>query len=160
MKRISKYRSNGIRVVKFNIGHNNYDKTMIYYKNGNPKMERNYKNGDLDGNLISYWENGIVHTRGQYKNNKRIGTWNTFDKKGNVIFGKDPIIFASKVDNSSKCTKYIGPFDKKEADRETGIPIANWISIVSAIIPRFISRTYWSALMLWYNTEVVRVIVL
>lgn len=85
MKRISKYRSNGIRVVKFNIGDNNYDKTMIYYKNGNPKMERNYKNGDLDGNLISYWENGIVHTRGQYKNNKRIGIWNTFDKKGKVI---------------------------------------------------------------------------
>ena len=86
MKKISKYRSNGIRVVKFNIGKNNYDKTMIYYKNGKPKMERNYKNGNLDGNLISYWENGIVHTRGQYKENRRIGVWNTFDKKGKWFF--------------------------------------------------------------------------
>ena len=88
MKRISKYRSNGIRVVKFNIGKNNYDKTMIYYKSGKPKMERNYKNGNLDGNLISYWENGIVHTRGQYKKNRRIGVWNTFDKKGKMVLSE------------------------------------------------------------------------
>ena len=51
------------------------------------------------------------HWNPEYSKDERI------DKKGNVIFGKDPIIFASKVDNSSKCTKYIGPFDKKEADK-------------------------------------------
>ena len=88
MKKMSKYRSNGIRVVKFNIGDNNYDKTMIYYKNGKPKLERNYKNGNLEGNLISYSENGSVHTRGQYKSNKRTGTWSTFDKKGKKVLSE------------------------------------------------------------------------
>ena len=88
MKKMSKYRSNGIRVIKFNIGDNNYDKTMIYYKSGKPKLERNYKNGNLEGNLISYWENGSVHTRGQYKSNKRIGIWCTFDKKGKKVLSE------------------------------------------------------------------------
>ena len=88
-KRITQYRSNGIRVVKFNIGSNNYDKTMIYYKSGKPKLERNYKNGELEGNLISYWENGTIHTRGKYKSNKRVGIWKTFDKKGNIILSEN-----------------------------------------------------------------------
>ena len=42
-KKITKYRSNGIKVIKFNIGENQYDKTMVYYKNGKPKQEKNYK---------------------------------------------------------------------------------------------------------------------
>ena len=89
MKKIVKYRSNGIKVLKFNIGDNNYDKTMVYYKSGKPKQEKNYKNGDLEGNLISYWENGNVHTRGKYRNNKRVGTWQTYNKKGKLILSED-----------------------------------------------------------------------
>jgi len=89
MKRIVKYRSNGIKVLKFNIGDNNYDKTMIYYKSGKPKQEKNYKNGNLEGNLISYWENGNVHTRGKYRNNKRVETWQTYNKKGKLILSED-----------------------------------------------------------------------
>jgi len=88
MKKIVKYRSNGIKVLKFNIGDNNYDKTMVYYKSGKPKQEKNYKNGYLEGNLISYWENGNVHTRGQYKSNKRIGTWQTYNKSGKLILSE------------------------------------------------------------------------
>ena len=88
-KKIIKYRSNGIQVTKFNIGENNYDKTMIFYKSGKPHQEKNYKNGSLNGNLISYWENGNVHTRGQYERNCRIGTWETFDKRGNLIHSED-----------------------------------------------------------------------
>tara|TARA_B100000287_G_C20608510_1_gene771099 strand:+ start:1040 stop:1312 length:273 start_codon:yes stop_codon:yes gene_type:complete len=88
MKKIVKYRSNGIKVLKFNIGDNNYDKTMVYYKSGKPKQEKNYKNGNLEGNLISYWENGNVHTRGQYRHNKRIGTWETYNKKGKLILSE------------------------------------------------------------------------
>ena len=84
-KKITKYRSNGIKVIKFNIGENNYDKTMIYYKNGKPKQEKNYKNGDLSGNLISYWENGNIHTRGKYQSNRRTGTWRTFNRKGKLL---------------------------------------------------------------------------
>ena len=88
-KKIIKYRSSGIKVTKFNIGDNNYDKTMIFYKNGNPKQEKNYKNGALSGNLISYWENGKVHTRGQYEQNYRVGTWETFDRRGKLVHSED-----------------------------------------------------------------------
>ena len=84
-KKITIYRSNGIKVTKFDIGDNNYDKTMVFYKNGKPKQEKNYKNGSLNGNLISYWENGNVHTRGQYRKNYRVGTWETYDKKGKLV---------------------------------------------------------------------------
>ena len=83
--KLIKYRANGIKVIKFNIGDNNYDKTMVYYKNGKPQQEKNYKNGNLNGNLISYWENGRVHTKGKYQNNHRIGTWETYDKKGKLV---------------------------------------------------------------------------
>tara|TARA_Y100000996_G_C22524279_1_gene643757 strand:+ start:195 stop:470 length:276 start_codon:yes stop_codon:yes gene_type:complete len=87
--KLTKYRSNGIEVIKFNIGNNDYDKTMVYYKSGKPKQEKNYKNGNLNGNLISYWENGEVHTRGKYQNNHRIGTWKTYNKKGKLILTED-----------------------------------------------------------------------
>ena len=43
MKKMTKYRSNGIRVIKFNIGDNNYDKTMVFYKSGKPKQEKGNK---------------------------------------------------------------------------------------------------------------------
>ena len=85
MKKIAKYRSNGIRVLKFNIGKNDYDKTMVYYKSGKPKQEKNYKNGNLEGNLISYWDNGSIHTRGKYKKNRRVGIWETYDRKGKLL---------------------------------------------------------------------------
>ncbi len=87
-KKLTKYRANGIKVIKFNIGENNYDKTMVFYKNGNPKQEKNYKNGNLDGNLISYYENGQVHTKGKYKDNYRVGEWITFDPKGKVLLSE------------------------------------------------------------------------
>ena len=89
IKGIRKYRSNSLKVTQFNIGENNYDKTMVFYKTGKPKQEKNYKNGYLDGNLISYWENGNIHTKGKYKQNYRIGTWETFDRKGNLIHSED-----------------------------------------------------------------------
>ena len=88
-KKLTKYRSNGIKVIKFYIGNNNYDKTMIFYKNGYPKQEKNYKNGHLNGNLIHYWENGRIHTKGKYKNNQRIGIWETYDKRGKLLLSEE-----------------------------------------------------------------------
>ena len=88
-RKLRKYRSNGIKVIKFYIGNNNYDKTMIFYKNGNPKQEKNYKNGILNGNLFSFWDNGIIHTRGKYKNKHRTGVWETFDEKGNLLISEE-----------------------------------------------------------------------
>jgi len=87
--KVTKYRSNGIKVVKYIIGDNDYDKTTVYYKNGRVKQERNYKNGLLNGNLISYWENGLIHTKGKYKESKRIGIWKTFSKKGKLLLSEN-----------------------------------------------------------------------
>ena len=87
--KLTKYRSNSIKVIKFNIGSNNYDKTMVFYKNGKPKQEKNYKNGDLNGNLISYWVNGTIPTKGKYKNNQRIGIWETYDKRGKLLLTEE-----------------------------------------------------------------------
>ena len=86
--KLTKYRSNGIRVMKFMIGQNNYDKTMVYYKSGKPKEEKNYKNGCLEGNLISYWENGNIHTKGKYRKNRRTGTWETFNIRGKLVLSE------------------------------------------------------------------------
>ncbi len=88
-KKITKYRSGSIKVVKFNIGDNDYDKTTVFYKNGRVKQEKNYKNGELNGNLVSYWDNGLVHTKGQYENNKRIGVWNTYNKRGKLVLSEN-----------------------------------------------------------------------
>ena len=88
-KKITKYHSSSIKVVKFNIGENNYDKTTVFYKNGKIKQEKNYKNGKLSGNLISYWENGLIHTQGKYKNNKRVGTWKTFNRSGKLVLSEN-----------------------------------------------------------------------
>lgn len=87
-RKVTKYRSGGIKVVKFDIGENQYDKTTVYYKNGRIKQEKNYKNGQLSGNLISYWENGLIHTKGKYKKSKRVGTWETFNKKGKLVLSE------------------------------------------------------------------------
>ena len=87
--KVTKYRSSNIKVVKFHIGDNHYDKTTVYYRNGQIKQEKNYKNGKLSGNLISYWDNGLIHIKGKYKKNERIGVWRTFNKKGRLVLSEN-----------------------------------------------------------------------
>ena len=55
-------------------------------KTGTPVMEKNYKSGVLEGNFRYYWENGTVRVSGKFKNQKRIGLWKNYDKKGQIIF--------------------------------------------------------------------------
>ena len=74
-----------------------YQKTVIdselfkevYFTDSQVKEEKNYKNGLLSGNLIYYWENGNIHTRGKYNQNYRIGKWETFDRRGNLIHSEE-----------------------------------------------------------------------
>tara|TARA_B100000029_G_C17432235_1_gene908292 strand:- start:620 stop:916 length:297 start_codon:yes stop_codon:yes gene_type:complete len=84
-KSLFSYRSNNLSAKRFELGDNRYSKISVYYKNGVIKEEKNYKNGMLNGNLKHFWENGSIHTAGQYKNNKRIGIWSTYDRKGKLI---------------------------------------------------------------------------
>ena len=49
-------------------------------------MEKNYKQGILEGSFKYYWENGNVRVSGKFKNQKRTGRWKNYNKKGEVIF--------------------------------------------------------------------------
>ena len=84
-KSLFSYRSNNLCAKRFKLGDNSYNKISVYHKNGKIKEEKNYKNGMLNGNLKHFWENGNLYTTGQYRNNRRTGTWSTYDRKGNLI---------------------------------------------------------------------------
>ena len=50
----------------------------------NDKVKTLIKSGKIvSGDIV--WAEYQYKGRGQYKNNKRIGLWNTFDKKGKII---------------------------------------------------------------------------
>ena len=49
-------------------------------------MEKNYKQGILEGSFKYYWDNGNVRVSGKFKNQKRTGRWKNYNKKGEVIF--------------------------------------------------------------------------
>ena len=55
---------------------------MSYYKNGDLFIKSNYKNGLSHGSWISYWRNGQLWSKGNYKNNKKEGKWFEYDKYG------------------------------------------------------------------------------
>jgi antitoxin component YwqK of YwqJK toxin-antitoxin module len=45
-------------------------KSITYYTNGNIKLEENYINGNLEGEVVEYQENGSVKTKRIYKDNE------------------------------------------------------------------------------------------
>ncbi len=47
-------------------------KRVSWYKNGQKREERTYKDGKLDGLLTSWYENGQKSWEGTYKDGKRI----------------------------------------------------------------------------------------
>ena len=43
-----------------------------------------FKKGVLDGEWISYWDNGQLYSKGNYKNGGREGAWVYYRNNGNV----------------------------------------------------------------------------
>ena len=57
-----------------------YDK-----KTGQLLLEKNYKNGLLDGPIKIFWGSGQLRLEGFYQQTHRTGLWKTFDKDGSII---------------------------------------------------------------------------
>ena len=57
-------------------------KDIEYFENGNPKIERNIKNGHEDGFVIAYFDNGEKQEQRSYIEGKKDGLWITWDEKG------------------------------------------------------------------------------
>ncbi|MCD4663939.1 MAG: hypothetical protein K8R68_01635, partial [Bacteroidales bacterium] len=81
--------------LEFRDGHY-YKKGMLYtgthtayFDNGNPKIERNIKNGLEDGLVITYFENEGKQEQRSYKEGLKDGLWITWNEKG-VKTGEAP----------------------------------------------------------------------
>lgn len=49
-----------------------------------------YKDGVKNGFCIVYYSNGQINYRGEYKNDKKVGVWTTFDlETGGILTEKD-----------------------------------------------------------------------
>ncbi len=53
-----------------------------FYKNGQLRVQENFKEGKKHGPFKLYFETGELHQRGDYKEGKQIGLWETFYKSG------------------------------------------------------------------------------
>jgi antitoxin component YwqK of YwqJK toxin-antitoxin module len=119
--------------------------TTVYYENGNKLMIANYKNGLLYGSYISYWETGDFCRRGEFREHKKQGIWesthyqsnkknriqNYVDNQAEVLQEWDVDGFMKKntIDNkveeqleiyyhnkSGMYQKYVTPYGRKNSD--------------------------------------------
>ena len=59
-------------------------KNLCKYKNGQKKIEGNYKDGKQDGKWTFWYENGQMKSEGNYKDDKKEGKWTWWDEKGQI----------------------------------------------------------------------------
>lgn len=55
-----------------------------YYDNSVKWSESYYVNGKKDGHSFTFYPNGKVRYRGEYRNDEKVGTWTFYDEQGNV----------------------------------------------------------------------------
>lgn len=62
-------------------------KCVIYFNNTETIKEiLNYKKGVLDGERISYYNNGSIKIQGEYKQGLYHGTWNSYSISGELLY--------------------------------------------------------------------------
>lgn len=64
-------------------------KWVFYAENGNEQSITVYNKGIREGFSLVKYPNGAMHYRGEYRNDKMVGVWTTYDEKGKVINEKD-----------------------------------------------------------------------
>jgi antitoxin component YwqK of YwqJK toxin-antitoxin module len=64
-------------------------KWTFYSETGNELSMTVYENGKREGFTIVKYPNGAIHYTGEYKNNKTVGIWKTYDEKGKLVTEKD-----------------------------------------------------------------------
>ena len=105
------YYKNGKLQQENNIinGNGNY---IMYYENGNKKEEGSFKNGKFYGDAITYWGNGLIHTKGFYADNGYKGIYYIFSENGNecaqyeYVNGEISKPYYTYVTSSGTITKY------------------------------------------------------
>lgn len=55
-----------------------------FYENGQLVEKGNFKNGKPEGLFEEYYDNGQLKTKGNYKNGEKDGLWETFDEEGKL----------------------------------------------------------------------------
>jgi antitoxin component YwqK of YwqJK toxin-antitoxin module len=53
---------------------------IVKDKNGLLLRQETWENGKLNGEYITYYENGSIFTKCNFKNNKKHGEFNSFNK--------------------------------------------------------------------------------
>jgi antitoxin component YwqK of YwqJK toxin-antitoxin module len=48
-----------------------------------------YENGKREGFTVVKYPSGGIHYTGEYKNDKSVGIWKTYDEKGKLVTEKD-----------------------------------------------------------------------
>jgi antitoxin component YwqK of YwqJK toxin-antitoxin module len=64
-------------------------KWTFYSETGNELSMTVYENGKREGFTIVKYPNGAIHYTGEYKNDKTVGVWKTYDEKGKLVTEKD-----------------------------------------------------------------------
>ncbi len=64
-------------------------KWSFYSEIGNELSFTVYENGKKEGFTVVKYPNGAIHYTGEYKNDKSIGIWKTYDEKGKLVTEKD-----------------------------------------------------------------------
>ena len=57
---------------------------VSYWENGHLYMKGNYKNNKREGDWVSYWENGQLTYKGNYNGGKQEGKWVSYLSDGTV----------------------------------------------------------------------------
>lgn len=68
---------------------NRNGKWTFYSETGNELSMTVYENGKREGFTIVKYPNGAIHYTGEYKNDKTVGVWKTYDEKGKLVTEKD-----------------------------------------------------------------------
>ncbi len=61
---------------------------MTWYENGKPKARQLYKNGKLHGKTVKWYENGVIANEIDFEYGKRHGYFKFYDKSGKLLTWK------------------------------------------------------------------------
>ncbi len=64
-------------------------KWTFYSETGYELSMTLYENGKREGFTIVKYPNGAIHYTGEYKNDKTVGVWKTYNEKGKLVTEKD-----------------------------------------------------------------------
>ena len=59
---------------------------VTYYENGQVESKGNFKNGKREGFWVYYRDNGKLFFKGNYKNNLREGSWEGYNGDGSIQY--------------------------------------------------------------------------